>query len=162
MKRLAAFLTVIGIGALALAPTAGAAPPTHDKFSVVNTATITDICPFSMHLRSSLQINEAVFTNANGDVRITDHVVEQDVFSAHGTSIETFPYHYTVHVTLDDSGFPTQVIATGIVIRAQLPDGSLFQSAGRVDTLQSTSEFFTIVPQHGHSGNVAAFCAALS
>jgi hypothetical protein len=161
-KRLAAFLTVIGMGALALAPTAGATPPTHDTFNITGPDTLTGICSFPIHLEGNIDVRESVYTDRNGDLtRIVDHVREQDVFSAHGVSIQTFPYHYSVHVLFDDTGNATHAWATGTVVRMRLPDGTLFNSAGRADVF-NTNGSFTIVPEMGHSGDLAAFCEALS
>ena len=61
----------------------------------------------------------------------------------------------------DDAGNLVHVYSTGVVVRMRLPDGTLFNAAGRVDSLNSTGPF-TITPDVGHSGNVAAFCQALS
>jgi hypothetical protein len=54
----------------------------------------------------------------------------------------------------------------GGVERVLLPDGTLFWSAGRFDWLAHFGDnpelTFTLTPDHGRSGNVDAFCAALA
>jgi len=161
-KRLAGLLTVVGLGVLGLAPTAGAAPPTHTPFDITFTETVTDICPFPVHILGHVTGRDTSFPDQNGnEVKFIDHVVEQDVFSAHGVSIRTFPYHYNVRGLENAAGDLLHVWTTGTVVRMRLPDGTLFNSAGRFDALQRDDAFF-IVPITGHSGNVAAFCAALS
>jgi hypothetical protein len=160
-RLIALLLGVAACGLLAAAP-AGAAAPAKDTFTIHITDTITDICPFPIHLQGRADVMESVFTNRNGDlIRIVDHVAERDVFSAHGTSIRTDTYHYTVHVLFDEQGNLLHAYSTGQVVRMRLSDGSQFSSAGRVDVLNSPGPF-TIVPDVGHSGNVDAFCAALS
>ena len=161
-KRLCGALGAIGLMAILATPTAQAAQPTHSHFDFTSSDTITDICPTPFHLAARATINEAVFTNASGDItKIIDHVTEHDTFSAHGTSIRTAVYHYTIHALFNDVGELTHAYATGTVVRMRLPDGTLFNAAGRVDVLNSTGPF-TITPDVGHSGNLAAFCNALS
>jgi len=160
-RLIASLLGVAACALLAAAP-AGAAAPTKDTFTIHFTDTITDICPFPIHFEGHVDVMESAFTNRNGDLtRIVDHVTEHDVFTAHGTLIPTDTYHYTVHALFDEQGNLLHVYATGVVVRMRLPDGTLFNSAGRVDTVNSTGPF-TIVPDVGHSGNVDAFCIALS
>ena len=80
---------------------------------------------------------------------VTDHVVEQDTFSANGQMIRSDTYHYTVHWVFDKAGNLLHAYATGVVIRMRLPDGTLFNAAGRVDILAS-NEAFSITPDTGH------------
>ena len=161
-KRLCGVLSAIGLIAAAWVPIAQAAPPTHSHFEFTNSTTVTAICPTPFHLEARASVDETVFTNASGDVtRITDRATEHDIFSAHGTSIRTASYHYTIHVLFNDAGDLLHAYATGTVVRMRLPDGTLFNAAGRVD-VANTSGPFTITPDVGHSGNLAAFCDALS
>jgi len=160
-RLIALLLGVVACALLAAAPS-GAAAPSKDTFTIHFSDTITDICPFPIHLQARVDVTEMVFTDRNGDLtRVVDHVAERDVFSAHGTSIRSDTYHYTVHVLFDQQGNLTHIYSTGQVVHLQLPDGSHFSSAGRVDTVNSTGPF-TIVPDVGHSGDIGAFCAALS
>ena len=154
-------LLTAGVFALLAAAPASAAAPSKDTFSVDASETITDICPFPIHLQLHVNVMELVWANSDGvPTMITDHVAEHDVFSAHGVAIPTDTYHYTVHVPFDSQGNPLHAYATGVVVRMNLPDGTQFSSAGRVDVLQSSGPF-TIVPDVGHSGNIDAFCQAL-
>ena len=161
-KRLAgALLTLAAVG-LELAPSATASPPIRDTFDDHVSTTLTDICPFPIHAELRVHVRDTLWLNQDGVVvKITDHVTEHDVFSAHGHSITTYPYHYTVHGVFDKQGNLLHAWATGTVVRMRLLDGTLFNSAGRVDALLSTGEF-TISPDMGHSGDIDAFCAALS
>jgi hypothetical protein len=46
-------------------------------------------------------------------------------------------------------------------LKVVLPDGSLFIAAGRLDVVAHPGETY-FFPDHGHIGNLAAFCAALA
>jgi hypothetical protein len=161
-KRLSGALLAVLAMVVVAAPAAQAAKPTMSQFEFTNSTSVTDICPTPFHLEVHALVKETVFTNASGDVtRIIDRATEHDTFSGHGTTIRTASYHYTIHVLFDDAGNLVHAYATGTVVRMRLPDGTLFNAAGRVDVANSSGPF-TITPDVGHSGNLAAFCDALS
>ena len=63
----------------------------------------------------------------------------------------------------DSSGNWMPPVATGIVEKIPLPDGSLSISAGWVDWANYGSDVsFVLFPDRGHPGNQAGFCAALA
>jgi hypothetical protein len=62
----------------------------------------------------------------------------------------------------DAAGNLTHVYASGVVEHIVLPSGSLFISAGRLDFLAHPGATFLLTPDVGESGDVAAFCAALT
>ena len=72
------------------------------------------------------------------------------------------PYTFANQVLFDSSGSVTHNFGSGIVETIRLPDGSLFISAGRLDFRQHPGAQFLISPDMGHTGDLAAFCAALS
>ncbi len=73
------------------------------------------------------------------------------------------PYSFHVSLVTDDNtGNLLQGSGSGAVEKVPLPDGGLFITAGRIDWTLHTDQDVVIVPDIGHSGNVAAFCAALS
>jgi hypothetical protein len=84
---------------------------------------------------------------------------EQDVFIANGRSLASEPYN--IRTVFDESGGVEHVYATGLVVRVVLPDGTKFVSAGRLDFVTRNFEF-AITPDVGRSGDLDAFCAALS
>jgi len=43
-----------------------------------------------------------------------------------------------------------------------LPDGTKFQSAGRIDWFNHPAGYVALGPDSGHAGNIAALCAALA
>ena len=63
----------------------------------------------------------------------------------------TAPLRYQTFVT-------KQIPQSG---RGPLPDGKTFQSAGRLEFV-ARGGLFALTPDTGHSGDVAAFCAALA
>jgi hypothetical protein len=161
-KPLAGIVLALAAAGLALAPSAGASPPTTDTIDYHPSNRLRDICPFAIQWRGHAQIRDMVWTNHAGVVvKITDHVVEQDTFSANGHTIRSDTYHYAVHWVFDKAGNLLHAYATGVVIRMRLPNGTLFNAAGRVDVLTS-NEAFSITPDTGHSGDIRAFCQALS
>ena len=161
-KRLAGMLLVAAAFALLAAAPATAAAPEKTTFTENFSDTITDICPSPIHLDGSVHVVELFWDTQNGGAKVIEHVVEHDAFSAHGTTITTFPYHYTVHVLLDSDGNLVSGYATGVVVRMRLPDGTLFNSAGRLNILPRLGTPFSIAPDTGHTGDIDAFCNALS
>lgn len=99
--------------------------------------------------------------NGNGtEVMQQNFVTEQDTFSGpNGTPFVSDPYRYTYHFAWDSTGTPTEWVVTGTILRVTLPDGTVFRSTGRANVLPTDG--FALVPDTGHAGNLAAFCAAL-
>ena len=77
-------------------------------------------------------------------------------------SITGLPYNFNYQFLFDSNGDLTHLYATGLVERIVLPNGTLFLSAGRVDFVDHPNETFLLTPNRGRSGNLEAFCAALS
>jgi hypothetical protein len=92
---------------------------------------------------------------------IHQHIVEQDTFTANGQTLTGLPFTFNIDVVFKD-GQVTNVFADGLVEKVPLPDGTLFLSAGRLDFAAPGNPNFRITPDVGRSGNVEAFCAALS
>ncbi|MGZ6265642.1 MAG: hypothetical protein ACXWN4_01880 [Candidatus Limnocylindrales bacterium] len=86
----------------------------------------------------------------------------QDTFSANGKTLTGTPFTFNIEARFDSDGNLKSLTAAGVVERVQLPDGSTFFSAGRVDYLAHPDVQFILTPDEGHSGDVPAFCAALS
>jgi hypothetical protein len=71
------------------------------------------------------------------------------------------PFAFNIDVLFED-GEVTNVFASGLVEQVRLPDGTLFLSARRLDFAAHPGAVFRIVPDVGRSGDLEAFCAALS
>lgn len=162
-RRLILVMVAAAAAVAVLAPSAASVPPTRTSGTFTSSTTMTGVCSFPVSVDSVLTFTETVYTNQSGALtRIYDHVIEQDTFSAHGTSMTGLPYTANIEFLFDSSGNLTHIFASGIVERLILPDGTLFLSAGRVDFTGHPGVAFLLTPDVGHSGNVAGFCAALS
>jgi hypothetical protein len=105
---------------------------------------------------------EIDYFNADGTLnRVFLQTVEQDTSIANGKSITGEPYTTNVEILLDSTGAITNIDAAGVVEKLALPSGAIFLSAGRI-FLQHPGVTFLLSPDVEHSGDVAAFCAALS
>jgi hypothetical protein len=143
-------------------PSAAAIPPLKESVSFPDTFTVEDICTFPVTITSTFNGTQTTFFDQSGAVtRIHIHAVEQDTFSANGHTLTGIPFTFNIEVLFED-GEVTHVYASGLVEKVPLPDGSVFLSAGRVDFVAHPGADFRIVPDVGRSGDVAAFCAALS
>jgi hypothetical protein len=157
-------LSVLALSAMGvLAVSATATEPTRvaiDQTPVVTVA--NDVCAFPVTITSSQVGVETTFSDRNNPVaRIEAHAVEQDVFTANGTSLTGLPYTFSVQVLFAD-GQLTHLYASGLMSKVPLPNGTVFLSAGRVDFTAHPGAEFLIVPDVGRSGDVAALCAALA
>jgi len=155
---------VIAAGALfALLPVqASAAPPTIQHFTIFGgPSTISGVCADDFTASSVIPVTENDYFGSNGNVvRISIHATETDTFVGPGGSLTSYPYQYEVELTFDSAGNLVSAFANGQTLKVRLPDGSLFESAGRVDFLRQNTPFL-FGPLFGHTGNLAAFCSAL-
>ena len=90
-----------------------------------------------------------------------DNWAEQDTFTGPtGETLTSDWYHYRISGRLDEDGNIISQTASGQIMVVRLPDGSISRSAGlvRFDPLE---DVFSITTDHGLSGDVEAFCAAL-
>ena len=150
-------------GALGLASTAAAVPPTTTTFNVPFALTVSGLCPFDNTITGTQNGTARTFTDTDGNVtQIVSNFVEQDTFSANGRQLVGDPFRNVGRVLFDKSGNVTHVYETGVIERVPLPDGSVFLSAGIVDFLAHPNSPILITPDRGHSGNLDAFCAALA
>jgi hypothetical protein len=156
-------LTLATFCLLLAASTALAAKPDKYQVSVSDTYDFTGVCTFSVTVNANADIMAIHYVDQSGALtRIFNHVNEHDIFSANGKTLVGLPFSSNIEARFDSAGNMTSLTGTGIVERVPLPDGSVFQSSGRVDFLAHPDSNFILTPDHGHSGNVAAFCAALS
>lgn len=165
MKRLTLSLLVLAAAVVTavFAPAAGAAAPDHFQFQFTNTGTLTGACPFDITVDSTVRGSGQDFYDQNGVlVREHDNLVEQDTFSANGKSLTGVPFTFNLDFIIDSDGNATHAYATGVAERVQLPDGSWFVSAGRLDFAAHGFPDFIITPDHGGAVNLAGFCAALA
>lgn len=152
-------LSAVGVSA----PTALAAKPTKTDFTFNMSDVLTDVCSFPVNIVATGSGFDTEFFDSSGVlVRIYEHISERDTYTANGKTLVGLPFTFNIEYLLDSSGTMTNILADGIVEKIPLPDGSLFISAGRLDFTAHPGASFILTPDKGHSGNLAAFCAALS
>lgn len=156
----------LGVMLLAVgAPTVSAYPAYHDSFEGTYDFSTPDICPFDVTVHATISARYSLFFNSTGDylVKIVELDTQQDVFTANGKTLVGEPYRYVGFTVFDAEENVTSQHFMGGLERVMLPDGTMFWSAGRFSFLDHPGNVgFTITPDNGHSGNVEAFCDALS
>jgi len=164
MKRLTLLVLLVGAVVLAvLAPMAAADGPVVVHKTSSLTSVLTGTCAFPITVDSTMTETDRFFSDENGLlIRASAHVVEQDSFSANGKALVGEPYTFNLQAFFDSSGNITEEYADGIIESVPLPDGSVFQSAGRVDFGAQGFPSFTVLPDWGSARNLDGFCAALS
>ena len=152
------------LGAVVFVSTAAAVPPVKSEFSnVAFSSVLSGVCPFDVNVDAVVSGFEIDHFDGDGNlVRAYVHQVEQDTFTANGKTLTGIPFTYNLDIRLDSNGDVTSFVATGLVEKIVLPDGSLFVSAGWLDFEDHPGVSFILSPDKGNPGNVAGFCAALS
>jgi hypothetical protein len=163
LRRLTAVF-LVAVGAVIFALSALADRPTRIPFTgLTQSAVLTDVCAFPVNVDATISGTETDYVDQSGALtRIFLHQVEQDTFTANGRTLVGTPFTYNADILFDSGGNVTHIFAQGLVETIPLPDGSLFISAGRADFTQHPGAVFLISPDMGHTGDLAAFCAALS
>jgi len=156
------FVLVLTLSTLGISvSTALADKPTKYEFSFTDSYVLKDICPDQIDVNLSVSATGTDFFDKDGAlIRTKFHFVEQDTFTANGTTLVGLPYTFNVENLYDKSGNPTHVYATGVIEKIPLPEGSLFISAGQVDFAAHGFPTFILSPDKGNPGNVAGLCAA--
>jgi hypothetical protein len=160
LKRLVSSVLALGLSTAVFASPAIADGPTRTSIAFSFTATINDVCPFAFDVNGTVSGTQTDFFDKYGLVKRTWHLVEQDVFTANGKTLEGMPFTFNSVFLYDNQGNQTSLIATGIVEKVRLPDGSLFISAGWVDFNNHLG--YVLSADKGNPGNIAGFCAALA
>ena len=160
-RRLLLILVLVVALATLSAPAVFAAAPWSNSWTNEpgGPLMLTGICSFDITVNYVSSGTYTEWDNADGSGMALLHSSEQDTFTANGTSLTGDWYTNTVHVAWTSDG-PTKVVVTGGIEEINLPDGSRFWSAGLVNHLGRPGDIVT--PDRGHSGNVAALCAALA
>ena len=161
MKRLTTFLVVLV--AAVFAPMAAADGPVVVHKTSSLTSVLTGACSFPITVDSTMTETDKFFSDDAGTLtRALAHVDEQDSFSANGKSLTGDPYTVNLKAFFDSSGMISEEYADGIIERVTLPDGSVFQSAGRVDFAAQGFPAFAVTSDFGSAQNLDGFCAALA
>jgi hypothetical protein len=155
---------VLAVSVLALVvPVAAASPPEKYSGSWSFTDVVTPIpCGFVVTVTGSGTYAGREYFDQNGlVVRTEDRDTEQDTFSANGKTLVGEPYSFNMTMRFDSDGKMTSWVESGFSTRVRLPDGGgLFINVGHFNVLGGTG--WTWKPDHGHTGDIDAFCAALA
>lgn len=164
MKKVLLLLPIVLVLLWTSMVTAAAKAPTIIRYTDTPPDLIlSGVCAFDLTIHSTLQVTRIDYVDGSGALtRIYIHATEQDTFTGTGRSLTTVPYAYNLEIRFDSSGGVTAFVASGVILKLQLPDGSWFLSAGRINVLAHPDTSFSFVPDFGHSGNLDAFCAALA
>jgi hypothetical protein len=166
MKRLTAPLVAFGaaIGlAVVFAPMATADQPVITHKTTSATTVLTGACSFPITVDFTVSETDRFFFDTSGTlIRESAQANEQDTFTANAKSLTGLPYTVNLVAHFDSSGNITQLYADGVIERVPLPEGSVFQSAGRVNFAADGFPDFTITSDWGSARNLTGFCAALS
>jgi len=163
MKATVCALAAFAVLAFAGVSVASASPPVITRYpDTTLTTQVPDICPSPYTLTMDLTgWTEQVFFDTNGNLaKVNYEWFEQDTFTGPAGTLTGEKYHSHMQVLLDSSGNVTSIYLDGGLEKVWLPDGTFFITAGRTDVLARTTSVI-LNPDHGHSGNIAEFCAAL-
>lgn len=129
-----AAVAICAAASMAVPGTAQASPTTStDDFDF----DADGLCAFTVHLTVHDENAVTTYVNAHGSVDVV-HTVETDTLTAHGTTVQGLPYHYTVRYETGADGNLVSIQAQGEVWRFSLPDGGVWSAGGRADFLADT------------------------
>jgi hypothetical protein len=161
MRRVALLVTALAIAAGIPPSLAAAGKPEKFSFDFTTSATVTTFCAFPVDITSSVQGHEVDFFDASGAlVSATTHITEQDTFSANGKTLVGEPFTFNIFWLIEGDD-AVGIVARGVAEKIRLPNGKLFLSAGVLDFLGQGVDF-SIRTDPGRTGDIDAFCAALS
>lgn len=120
---------------------------------------LNDVCPFPVTVDAVGSGHGTAISDKSGNlVRIQEHVVETDTYSANGkTLVGTARFNAKAEFK---GGVPTSIVLTGRITTMPLPGGGTFRSSGWADVDPAGEWVMTV--DRGLSGNLDAFCAALA
>jgi hypothetical protein len=162
MRRTLASLVTGVLGAcLSLVPAAAEADRGGNRSPVDfhGTYVVNDLCGFPVTIEAHVTGSVVTVDTHNGSI-LRAHLNSQEIYSANGNSLSG-SYTYQVQNTFDADGNIVKNTQTGTIVRATLPNGETFMVAGLADSLAQSTDF-TVVPLHGVTRNLDAFCAALA
>jgi hypothetical protein len=113
-------------------------------------------CSFPIQMTGHVEYWGTAFVDhdSNGNLNVI-HYTEQDTFTGpSGKTLTGLPYKGTEHAT------DAVNTSSGFLELVPLNNGTLFKSTGRVDLTQPLDLF--LVPDSGHAGDLAEFCAELA
>jgi hypothetical protein len=162
VRRIALGAALFAVFVSASAGTAAADPPNRFDVDASFSGVDTAICGFPIQLTGRVTGFETEFSDRSGQLRQTlSHFTEYLSLSANGQTIVADAIAVNFRSVVGPDGEVENVYLTGLVAKFTLPDGTQFLSAGRFDFAEAGVNF-TLTPDVGRSGDVEAFCEALS
>ena len=148
----------VGVSGAAKNPDAPVITPINETNEIV----VTDLCAFPVTVTAHVEGTLTFYLDRKTDTlaALNIAVTETDTFSANGNTVAGDPYQARDRITFDAEGNATENLH-GVAERITLPDGTKFLSAGRRVAVNAPPGFFLEV-ESGHTGDVAALCAALA
>ena len=153
-------VALAGLGLMLLPHTAAEAAPGGNRTPVDQEGTfvVNDLCAFPVTISAHVVGSQTIVETGNGSI-YRSHLVETDVFSANGNSVEG-SYPFEIQATFDQEGNIVKAFQTGVIVRIPLPNGETFQVSGRADNLNALTDYIS-APTHGVARNLDALCAYL-
>jgi hypothetical protein len=149
----------------ASAAAADAYAPVKQTFDNTYSAVMTGYCAFGVDVVTHGTGFRVDFFDDNGTlVRRFIHAVSVDTFNANGKTLTSLPFTFDLQQSFDAAGNVAHSLVSGVIEMVPLPDGSLVVSAGRADFQVGLPGIggHLLTPYDGHSGDIAALCAALA
>jgi hypothetical protein len=146
----------------AVASPAAADKPVQMDYTFPYTLVVSDVCPFPVTIDGTNTVAQTDHYDKDGALTLQSlHILEQDTFTANGKTLVGVPFTFNMRVLWDENGNVTHAYSSGVSQKIPLPDGSLFIAAGHFDFMDHGFNW-TMSPDHGNPGDIAAFCAALA
>ena len=162
MRRIT-FGTLVLVSCLTVfAGFAVASPPLKTPLNITINRDVAGICPFPIRIQGTQTGHQIDFFDADGQrIRRHRHGVEEVTLTANGQTLTADPFHFNIIIHFGPTVAVEHAFLSGLVFRVTLPDGTVFQSAGRLDFI-AQGVTFAVVPEVELSGDVGALCDALS
>lgn len=161
-------ITILGIVLTAvlllIGSSANAAQAAKFSWGFTSTAFLTGLADFVIQVDSVVNVTEIdVFDKSGALVRVSQHLVEQDTFTANGKTLVSEPFSFNIELGFDSSGNLTRFTSEGPGAKVRLPDGGLFVTAGFIDWLtHPPGTTYILAPDKGSCVNLEGLIKALS
>jgi hypothetical protein len=165
VMKLSCLVCAVSVAAGVLTSAASADTPVTQSFDYTYSAVMTGYCNFGVDVVTHGTGYRIDFFDGSGTlIRRFIHQLNVDTFSANGKTLTSLPFTFDLQQSFDDAGTVNHSLVSGVIEMIPLPDGSLFVSAGRADFQIGLPGIggHLLTPYDGHTGDIAALCAALA
>ncbi len=148
---------------LLIGSSANAGQATKYSWYFFSTAYLEGLADFLIQVDSVVSVEEVDVFDKSGGLRVSQHLVEQDTFTANGKTLVSEPFTFNIQLDFDSSGNLTRFTSEGPGAKVRLPDGGLFVTAGFIDWLtHPPGTTYILAPDKGSCVNLEGFIKALS